>query len=213
MKKLLFFGIVFLSVFVIYLATMDRKVYYLSLGDSSKYLSSNKKDFGYSYYVSQHLNRKKVLEDYVYGYSASDKKIPDLIRDIQDNSKIKKYTLKNCLVKADLVTLRINADDVVDRVMYETSSDVYDYIDDLCRDFESLLKLIRQYCKEDVLFLGYLVIDSFTSDEKDAIEYLNKKYKDICSDYDVTFVDLNSSDDKNVSNQVIKIVDKKLFEG
>lgn len=210
MKKILFCVAIILSVFIIYLTTMDRKVYYLALGNSSKYFDGN---YSYSYYISKYIGKKNVLEDYVYGYSKYDKKIPDLINDIQNNVKHVNYTLKNCLVKADLVTLRINHDDVTSRIIYESSEDVYDYIDDLCKDFEMLIKLIREYCKEDILFLGYPVLDNFTSDEKDVIEYLNKKYRDICDDYNVTFVEVKSFNEKEIFKQVIKIVDKKLFEG
>lgn len=210
MKKILFCMVTVFSIFIIYLATMDRKVYYLALGNSSKRYNNN---YGYSYFVSQYINKKDVLEDYVYDYSDFDKKIPDLIKDIQNNAKSRKYTLKNCLVKADLVTLRISHDDVLERIMFESSEDVYDYIDGLCKDFEKLIKLIREYCKEDVLFLGYLISDDYTSEGKDIIEYLNKRYKSICDDYNVTFVDIRSSDEKDIFKQVIKIVDKKMFEG
>ncbi len=188
MKKILFVGGVLLTVFVIYLCNMDKKVYYVVLGDDVN---------RYSYYVKNYLSDKGVLERYLNDFSSSSIRISDIINDINDNKKLEDgTTLKNALIKADLVTLSINVDDV-----YSREDDAYDYIDELALCLDDLLKLMREYCKEDIVFVGY-------SGDK-VINYLNKRFKEVCSDYGVSYVDVY--DTKMISSRVVQKVGDKLF--
>lgn len=198
MRKILFVLFTVLFIFVIYLANMDKKVYYLALGDSTG------RDNNYSFYVKDYLNEKNVLEKAVYDYSCSDDRITDIYNRIISNEKSKEGTLKHALIKADLVTLKINIDDVYEKIDDPSFVNVYDYIDDLTKDFEKLLNLIRKYCKEDIMFIGYSYRNDNT-DEKHLIDYLNKRYKEVCDKYDVIFV-IDPS-------LIIKSIDKYLFEG
>ena len=198
MKKILFVLFVFLFVFVIYLANMDKRVYYLALGDSYD------REDNYSFYVKDYLNEKDVLEKVVYDYCNSNDRITDIYNRIISNEKSKGGSIKNSLIKADLVTLKINIDDLYEKISDSSFVDVYDYIDDLTKDFDELLNLIRKYSKEDILFIGY----NYKSDsdyEKDLISYLNKRYEEVCDRYDVIFV-------KDTS-LIIEKIDKYLFEG
>jgi len=208
---------------------MDKKVYYLALGDSSKYEydAFGKKVYGYSYYVADYFRKMDVLEKYVFQYSKPDLRITDLINDINFNKKYGNYTLKNSLIKADLVTLKIDASDVYNRILIGDYNSVYDYIDGLCKDFDELLKLVRQYCKEDIIFIGYFnpFISMNNSEIDDLIYYLNKRYKEVCDEYKVIFNDISSAkfsfennfingeDYKKIGDMVIKSADKSLFEG
>ena len=198
MRKILFVLFVFLFVFIIYLANMDKKVYYLALGDSSDSVDN------YSFYIKDYLNEKDVLEKAVYDYSNSSDRITDIYNRIISNEKSKGGTLKNSLIKADLVTLKINIDDVYEKIEDSSFTDVYDYIDDLTKDFDKLLNLIRKYSKEDIMFIGYTYKND-NVDEIDLISYLNKRYKEVCDGYNVIFV-------KNPS-LIVEKIDKYLFEG
>ena len=93
MKKILFVLFVFLFVFIIYLANIDKKVYYLALGDSSD------SEDNYSFYVEDYLNEKDVLEKSVYDYCNSDDRITDIYNRIISNEKSKDGTIKNSLIK------------------------------------------------------------------------------------------------------------------
>ena len=54
MKKILIIGLVLLSIFLIYLANMDKKVYYLALGDSlEKFYLNDGEVYGYSHYIKK----------------------------------------------------------------------------------------------------------------------------------------------------------------
>ena len=198
MKKLLFVLVVFLFVFIIYLANMDKKVYYLALGDSYD------SDDNYSFYVKDYLNEKGVLEKSVYDYCDFDDRITDIYNKIISNEKSNGGTLKNSLIKADLVTLKINIDDVYEKISDSSFIDVYDYIDDLVKDFDKLLNLIRKYSKEDIMFIGYNNLSN-NKDEKKVISYLNKRYKEVCEKYNIIFIDDTSL--------ITEKIDKYLFEG
>lgn len=211
MKKIMISGLIILSVFLIYLCTLDKKVYYLILGEN----------YSYSKYVKDYLKEKGVLEIYVDEYSKNDLKITDLINDINNNKTIvkdnKEITIKNALVKADLITLSFSKKDVLSRV----NSNVYDYIDDMASDLDKLLKLLREYCKEDIILIGF-----YNGNKKDIFEYLNNKFKDKSNNYNVKYIDVQKKfngypdfkDDtiygqNMIASQIINVVDKKMFKG
>ena len=198
MKKILFVLFVFLFVFIIYLANMDKKVYYLALGDSSD------SEDNYSFFIKSYLNKKNVLEKAVYDYSDSNDRITDIYNRIISNEKSKDGTLKNSLIKADLVTLKIKIDDVYEKINDSSFIYVYDYIDDLTKDFDKLINLIRKYSKEDIMFIGYNYKND-NKDERKIVAYLNKRYKEVCDKYGVIFV----SDTSLITEKI----DKYLFEG
>lgn len=198
MKKILFVLVVFLFVFVIYLANMDKKVYYLALGDSYESFDN------YSFYVKDYLNEKGVLEKSVYDYSNSEDRITDIYNRIISNEKSSSGTLKNSLIKADLVTLKIKIDDVYEKINDSSYAYIYDYVDDLTKDFDKLLSLIRKYSKEDIMFIGYNYINDSKNNRK-IISYLNKRYKEVCDKYDIIFI--------NDTSLITRKIDKYLFEG
>ena len=65
MKKILIIGLVFLSIFLIYLVNMDKKVYYVALGDSlEKFYLEDREVYGYSHYIKKYLKNRDLLERY-----------------------------------------------------------------------------------------------------------------------------------------------------
>lgn len=224
MKKILIIGLVLLSIFVIYLSNMDKKVYYVALGDSlERVYVGDEEVYGYSYYVKKYLTDDDLLERYSDDYAKVDTRITDIINDINNNKKVTtgdgSFSLKNALIKADLITLNISSSDVFNKlnkkdVIY---NEVYDYIDDLAYDLDNLFKLMREYCKEDILMIGpYNPFSDINS--LDVYEYFNKKYRDVCEKYDVIYVDLSDVNELNgesyelIGNRVIGKMRKNLFE-
>lgn len=224
MKKILIIGLVLLSIFVIYLSNMDKKVYYVALGDSlERVYVGDEEVYGYSYYVKKYLTADDLLERYSDEYAKVDTRITDIINDINNNKKVTtgdgSFSLKNALIKADLITLNISSSDVFNKlnkkdVIY---NEVYDYIDDLAYDLDNLFKLMREYCKEDILMIGpYNPFSDINS--LDVYEYFNKKYRDVCEKYDVIYVDLSDVNELNgesyelIGNRVIGKMRKNLFE-
>lgn len=203
MKKILISCLIILVVFLIYLCNMDKKVYYLALGDSlaSGEGAYGKQIKGYSDYVSDYLKSKNLLEIYVSEFAKSGYRTTDLINAIEDNKKVrvnkKHATLQNALIKADLVTVSIGANDILNKLNTETPidySNLYNYIDDLGDDLEELLSLMREYCKEDIVLVGYYNPYPYLNNRntEDIFNYLNTKYQKISEEYKVTYVEIST---------------------
>ena len=236
MKKILTIIIVVLAVFLIYLGFKDEDIYYLSMGD---YLSNGinpygTKDYGYSDYVKDYIEENDLLEVYV-NYSSNNKRTIDLIKDIEDNVKIdvngKKKTIQNALIKADLLTLSIGMNDLLDNVKFNTDfsvNDLYDKLDEVIDDYEDLFKLLREYCKEEIVLIGlYNTMDNEQLDE--FFDYTNKKLSSIANSYGIDYINVYE-DFKNInyfsnnkvypnklgyeaiSNKIIDIIDEKIIK-
>lgn len=198
MKKILFIGTLLLGIFLIYLSTLDKKIFYLSLGDelSVGYNEFNEKDYGYSDYIKEYLEKKNVLEVYINSYFKENLRTTDLIRMIEDNEKVlidgKNKSIKNSLIKADLVTISIGNNDIMGKLsLYENynQKEIYEYLDSYLIDLENLIKLIKQYCKEDIIFIGYYNTLNDTNADK-YYKYLNDKAKNIMNEYDIKYIDI-----------------------
>ena len=208
MKKILIIGLIVLTIFLIYLCNMDKKIYYLALGDSlaSGQDSDGNNSKGYTEYVKDYLKGKKLLETYINEFAEKGYRVTDLINDIKYNKKIRKagneITIQNALIKSDLVTISIGANDILSKINIEENIEydrIYDYIDELTIDLEKLLKLIREYCKEDILVIGYYnpypYLNNKNTDE--IFEYLNKNYEKACNKYKIKYIKIDNLFKKN----------------
>lgn len=242
MKKTIIISFIILSIFLIYLCNMDKKVYYLVLGDSlAKGEGPHGKIVkGYSTNIKNYLKEKNILETYIDKFTENGKRTTDLINDIKLNKKIiinkKQITIQNALIKADLVTLSIGANDILSKINIEQAINyniIYDYIDQLNKDLDKLLKIIREYCKEDIILIGYYNPYPYLNNKKtnDIFDYLNKKYKITAQKYNIKYLeiddlfkenpnflpnenDIHPSEEayKAISNQIITVINKTLLK-
>lgn len=194
MKKIILTISVFAIIFIIYYFNINEKIYYVSLGDHLSYgiNNFNKVDNSFSNNISN--NYKGNLENYVNYSSCDDYRVMDLINDIDYNKIVtydnKEYKLQNLLVKANYITISIGMNDLI----YKKNID-YDYVDDLLNDIEDLLVLIRKYNKDEIYFLSFYDIIN----NKDVIEYANKRIANICNKNKVNYVDISK-----LGNYIIK---------
>ena len=162
MKKILTILIIILSVFLIYLGFKDKKVYYLSIGD---YLANGINEYGikgysYSNYISDYLNENNLLEVFV-SHTNNNMRVIDVMNDINNNSIItvndKSKTFQNALIKADLITISLGMNDLFSNVSFNndfTLNNLYEKLDKMLLDYDNLFSLLRQYCKENIVFIG-----------------------------------------------------------
>lgn len=185
MKKLLIGSLIIIAIFLIYLGFMDRDVYYLNLMDNGA---------DYHEKICSFFSDKKKLEKGVFGFVEKQMRITELTSLLEDNKKImvdnKNIPIKNALIKADIVTISIGLDDFLSKVaLYENDvHKMYEYIDELSEDLEKFFSLIRMYCKEDIVFLGYY--NPFLNNEDISLvfRYLNDRYSNICQKYNIVYV-------------------------
>lgn len=231
---------------IIFILFRDKEIYYISLGDSLAIGRTpyNTIDLGYSDYVSEYLKDKEILEFYTKDFSRSDNRSIDIINDIKNNKEItvnnKKLSIKNALVKADLITLSVGTNDLFYKLNYLNSinnpdSDIYDYIDESLYDIEKLLYELRKNCKEQIIVIGFYnpfinYSDSLSINVEPLIVYANSKLEDIVLKYDMTYVDIhnifashkdylepiysmypNQKGYKAISKAIIKAIDNKML--
>jgi len=236
MKKILTIIIVALAVFLIYLGFKDEDIYYLSIGD---YLSNGinpygTKDYGYSDYVKDYLEENDKLEIYVNN-SNNNKRTIDIIKDIEDNVKLdvngKKKTFQNALIKADLVTISIGMNDLINNVEFNNDfgvNDLYNKLEQVAYDYEALFKLLRDYCKEEIILIG-LYNTTGNNDLDEFFGYANKKISKLANSYGINYVNLYEDFKNNeyflnnriypnklgyeaICNKIINIIDEKLIK-
>lgn len=211
MKKILVSGIVVLLIFVIYLTTIDKKVYYLTLGDELSL--STDEVVSYSDKVVRCLNNNEKLEIFVNDFSKDNYYIKDVISDINENKRInhenKKISIKNALIKADLLTISIGMNDIISKIniknlnLSNNYSFLYNDIDEIVNDIDEMLKLVRSYCKEDIILLGlYYPFNLQNQELVNIFLYGNNKFKEVADKYNVRYIDIYNiflEDDKYLS--------------
>ncbi len=207
-KRLMASGLVLIAIFIIYLTTVDKRIYYVALGDSLA-IGQNpygKIGYGYSDYVANYLKKNNLLEFYTKGFAKSGYRTIDLNRAIVDNKKIKInddiLSIKNALINADIVTLSIGANDLFYKVgindmtfNLEKKDEIYKYIDEIVIDVDKLLTLIRQYCKEDIIMIGYYnplskLSSKYTRELDPMFMYGNEQLKRIAYKHNVHYIDI-----------------------
>lgn len=236
MKKLLTIIIVVLAVFLIYLGFKDDKIYYLSIGD---YLANGinhygTKDYGYSDYVKDYLNENNKLEVFV-SFSKNNKRTIDIVKDIEDNVKIdvngKKKTIQNALIKADLVTISVGMNDLINNIEFNNDfsvNDLYNKLEQVVNDYENLFKILRDYCKEEIILVGlYNTTGNKNLDE--FFDYSNKKIAKLANSYNIDYISIykefknseyfinnniypNKLGYEVISDKIIDIIDEKIIK-
>ena len=206
-KLLIGFIITAIIIVIIFSITKDRKIYYLSLGDSlaAGQTPYNTIEESYGEYVAEYLKDKKVLEFYTKDYAKSGYRSIDLLNDLKANKKIKvdgkEITLKHALIKADLVTLSIGSNDLFYKLNIGNEfdlneyDDIYTYVDESINDVDKLLYELRKSCKEQIMIFGfYNPFTSYSSSLANMVEpiinYANAKMEELALKYDMTFVEV-----------------------
>ena len=197
MKKILILGIIILSIFLIYLTTIDKKVYFIAIGDEIS-LGLTKEGYyekSFPLYIKEYLEEKNKLEIFIDDYIEQGYRITDLINDINNNKEIEETnkTIKNVLIKADLVTITIGTNDILSKINNEEHLTKIDYkrlhknIQEIVNDLDKLLNLIREYCKEDIIVVGPN-IKTENENLKKIIDYANEKFKETSKKYSIEYI-------------------------
>ncbi|MDD4053307.1 MAG: SGNH/GDSL hydrolase family protein [Bacilli bacterium] len=196
---------------LIYLMTIDNKIYYVALGDSlaAGQNSYGKIAYGYADYIADDLRTKNKLELYTKDFAVSGHRTTDLINDINNNKKAlineERITIKQALTKADLVTISIGANDLFYKmgltgfdITYYNETDLKKYVDEIILDIEKLIVLTKKYCKEDIILIGYYnplwsMKKSYAADLEATFIYANEKMLEITKKHDIYYVDIHKT--------------------
>ena len=216
MKKILFIIFVSVLVFIIYFALRDQKVYYVSIGDY--YNSENKLEYNYTNYILDYLDEINKLEKNV-SIMNNEYRVTDIIKLINENEKINDKNIKNILIKSDLITLSIGYSDILTKVDKYDNFKINKLINNYIIDLENLFILLRKYCKEEIVMIGYYNIFENKKYE-DSIKYLNRLTEELCDKYGIKFVNIEEmilysysyyptmEGEHIIFNKIRKIIDK-----
>lgn len=197
-KKIIVLLLIIIVVFLIYLTTLDKKVYYLSIGD---YITTGlDNDFDWNNKIVTFLKNNNKFETYVNAFSNESLRTTDLYYKIGNNEKIlinnKEKTIKNALIKADLLTLSVGMNDFIYKMGIDKKinlTELYSYVDEVMIDLDKLLNLVRKYCKEDIIITNYYVPINFYNDQNiKMINYANKCLIELCKQYNIEYIDISN---------------------
>lgn len=204
LKTIIYALIIFIVVFLIYLTTLDKKIYYLNLSIDSE-------TYTYDKLIKKDLEEKDKLERYIDGFLSSTDRVTDLTNYINENKKITindhEQTIKNALIKADLVTVFIGLNDINYKIGYSSMNELYDYADSFLTDIYDLLEILREYCKEDIIIMGYYNIYGSYYDE--YFKYINKCVEEYAKELDMKYVSTNDIYDENSSRDNIMLTNSE----
>lgn len=204
LKTIIYALIIFIAVFLIYLTTLDKKIYYLNLSIDSE-------TYTYDKLIKKDLEEKDKLERYIDGFLSSTDRVTDLTNYINENKKITindhEQTIKNALIKADLVTVFIGLNDINYKIGYSSMNELYDYADSFLTDIYDLLEILREYCKEDIIIMGYYNIYGSYYDE--YFKYINKCVREYAKELDIKYVSTNDIYDENSSRDNIMLTNSE----
>ena len=194
MKKILTIVIIALAVLLIYLGFKDKDIYYLSLGDSlaNGVNGIGVKDYGYADYVKDYLDNNDLLDNYA-SLTSNNKRSIDLIKEIEENVKITvDETIQNALIKADIITISIGMNDLFSNITFNNDfsvNDLYNKLDEVALDLDKLFKLLRDYSKEEIIFIGFY--NCLKEEELvEFFKYANDKISKLASSYDIDYLDI-----------------------
>lgn len=181
---------------MIYIKTKDTDVYYLNIGD--EYIEND--GICYSSKIIHSIEKEYELEKFIE-FKYEDYRVTDLINAIRNNDYIyindKKQTIQNALIKADITTLWIGTNDFKYGLLKDNKEDIYNYMDTLLLDIETLITEVKKYTKEQVFFIGYY---SELNDKQIFAEYLNEKVEKLCKRNKVNFIKIK--DNQNVYKDI-----------
>ena len=183
MKRFLLIYMITLFVLGIYMLNRDNKELIFKIGDSLSLSINSYNVSSYDDYYKDYLGKK--LEDYLI-YGNQNYRIGELKRDIENNIKINSRNIQNILIKSDLVIIEIGIDELV---MALNVSDRYKYLDEMINNMNELVHIIKKYCKEKILLVGYY--NPFKNEYQKYIDYINNKYKEISQKYNIKYLNID----------------------
>ena len=207
-KILVIFFIGILLSFIIFKLTYKGKIDYLALGDElvlgySSYGTYNK---SYSDYFSIYLKNQNKLGNFYKNYSSYDKKIIDLINDMDEAKKI---NINQLIAESDIITLSFGQKEIYDLLSsnynkkLKNISDIYNYIDSYFNDYIILISKIRKISDSKIYIIG--LYNPLINTNQDTIKklneifnYINKKFESLEENKNIYYINITKGmDNKN----------------
>lgn len=195
MKKVILLLILFLSCYFIYNKTIDKKLYYLAIGDSlAKGINEyGGISYGYNDFLKKYLADKNMLKEYNNKYTDSEYSIIDIVNILEYNKKKDNISLSYLIKRSDIITISLGMNEIYYKLNKNTQN-IYTYVDNLINNYEKILMYINKFPHKKVYILGYYNI---LGNNNDIFEYTNYKLEEISKKYNYDYINLSSTFNNN----------------
>lgn len=208
-KKLSILTIILaISTFIIYKVSYKDEIIYVALGDSLALGTTpyGNTDYGYSDYIKDYLSDKDKLGYFNKEFAKNGYKTDDIIEDIYNNRGIikdeKMITIKKALREANLVTISLGANDILQNISFNNIKDKLSSIEELKRDIDEVIEKVdetllevKKYAKGNIVVIGYYNpfprLTNYKKDIDELIDYSNIGYKKICDKNNVYYLKIS----------------------
>ncbi|HPF82631.1 MAG TPA: SGNH/GDSL hydrolase family protein [Bacilli bacterium] len=200
MKKILYILLICISIIIIYIKTKDNKVYYLALGDE---ITIGVENNNFTDEIKKYLKSIDKFERINKEFIKNNYRTTDLNILINNNEKIlyenKMISIKNAIIKADLITISIGMNDFINYV--DNPKILYNNIINLKKDMRELLINIRNISKEKIYLIGIYNPYPNNKELDKVLKELNKHYKDIAKESDINYIDIYNKINNKLPNK------------
>lgn len=195
MKKVFLILTLFLSCYFIYTKTEGNKKNYLVIGDSlSKGINEyGVASYGYSDFIKDYLENKKILKNYNKTYTDVNYKVSDIVKILEYNESKNNISLNRLIKEADIITISLGIDEIYYKIN-KNNQNIYTYIDNMISDYNKILDYISKFHHDKVYILGYY---NTTKNNIDIFNYANYKLEVLTKKYNYTYIDLAKILDNN----------------
>ena len=195
MKKVFLILTLFLSCYFIYTKTEGNKKNYLVIGDSlSKGINEyGVVSYGYSDFIKDYLENKKILKNYNKTYTDVNYKVSDIVKILEYNESKNNISLNRLIKEADIITISLGIDEIYYKIN-KNNQNIYTYIDNMISDYNKILNYISKFHHDKVYILGYY---NTTKNNIDIFNYANYKLEVLTKKYNYTYIDLAKILDNN----------------
>ena len=199
MKKIIIPILIVFFVFLIYKTNEENLIDYMVLGDSISLgiNSYGNKTYGYNDYLKKYLDSNNLMHKYNNYFSKMDYKIKDLTNDIINNKNViyndKTYNIKKELREADLLTLSIGMDEIVEILKKDNIefNNIKEDLNNIINEMNNLLKTITEFSKSKIIIIGYYNPTNEYNKNIDRIfAYLESELNKISKKYSVEYIDI-----------------------
>ena len=188
MKKIIILTVVCGAIltFIIYKVTYHETLNMLVLGDG---LATGITDYdveGYSFndYIRDKLEDNN-LEEYITEFASTEETSETLKTKISTNYTLESTNLsiQQAIAKSKIITLALGTKELNSKSKLK-SKDIETYLNNM----ERIVKLLTTYNHNSIFLIGLYQIEKVPLEK---IENINQKLKEICNNYQITFIDIS----------------------
>lgn len=210
MKKIILLIITFVSLFIIYKCFDKNKVNYVCVSD---YYINNK--INYNDYIYKYLVNSDRLGTFNINFTNKD--TYSIYKDILNNRTIrinnKDFYFKKVLRESDVVIINVGMGELSSFYNKYNMNENNNFFNKLYFDIEKLIKEVKKYAKETIIFIGLYNPTNYYDAKTDEFFYnIDTKLNKLMMNNDINYIDLyelikNSNNKENISFKIASILE------